>query len=237
MNNYETGSANQADVTRLNRFITKMFGVTAIAVLVSAVSAYLATHQFLPVIGQLLSTNPLFLYVLLFLPVILSFAISFNVSRSATVSMSLLLLLAASYGITLGFIVYAYTPASVTIAFVSSATIFVTMAIYGARTNDDLSTWGRYLFGGLMGIIVASLLNFFFKNPMLDYLISYAGVAIFTGLSAYDVNRFKQLYQQFGEKMNENSLVIQGALNLYLDFLNLFLYLLQIFGQSNSRNN
>ncbi len=133
-------------------------------------------------------------------------------------------------GISLGFIFYAYEIASVFKAFISAAALYGIMAITGYTTKADLTNFGRLLLFALIGIIIASLINFFMKSSTMDYVISILGVIIFTGLTAYDVQKIKALSYQSDGSVMYRKLGILGALNLYLDFINLFLYLLRLFG-------
>ncbi|GAB4447196.1 MAG: Bax inhibitor-1/YccA family protein [Bacteroidia bacterium] len=143
---------------------------------------------------------------------------------------SIFILYALVNGISLGFIFYVYDIGSIFKAFISAAALFGVMAIAGYTTKTDLTSLGRILFFGLIGIIIASLINFFMKSDTMDYIISVLGVIIFTGLTAYDVQKIKALSYESDGSVMYRKLGIMGALNLYLDFINLFLYLLRIFG-------
>ena len=136
-------------------------------------------------------------------------------------------------GISLSFIFWAYTTASIFKTFIIAAGMFGTMAIVGYTTKTDLTKFGSFLFMALIGIIIASLVNFFMHSARLDYIVSIIGVLIFTGLTAFDVQKIKQIGEagiNDGDVMAK--ITIQAALTLYLDFLNLFLYLLRFFGNS-----
>jgi FtsH-binding integral membrane protein len=136
-------------------------------------------------------------------------------------------------GVSLSFIFWAYTTASIFKTFIITAGMFGTMAIVGYTTKTDLTKFGSFLFMALIGIIIASLVNFFMHSARLDYIVSIIGVLIFTGLTAFDVQKIKQIGEagiNDGDVMAK--ITIQAALTLYLDFLNLFLYLLRFFGNS-----
>lgn len=136
-------------------------------------------------------------------------------------------------GMSLSFIFWAYTSASIFKTFVISAGMFGVMAVVGYTTNTDLTKFGSFLFMALIGIIIATLVNFFMHSARLDYIISIVGVLIFTGLTAYDVQKIKQIGNagiNDGDVMAK--ITVHAALSLYLDFLNLFLYLLRFFGSS-----
>lgn len=135
----------------------------------------------------------------------------------------------ATIGITLSSIFLAYTSTSIMRVFFIAGGMFLVMALFGYLTKANLSKLGPLLLMGLVGIIIASLVNIFLGSNTLQLVVSYLGVAIFLGLTAYDVQKIKALYSQFGTAGN---VAIFGALSLYLDFLNLFLFLLRIFGGS-----
>lgn len=137
-------------------------------------------------------------------------------------------------GITLSVIFLVYTGASVATAFFVTAGTFAALSVYAITTNRELGSWGQYLFGALIGLIIASLVNYFLRSPGLDYLISFAGVFIFMGLTAYDTQMIKRMSAAMGPNVDEADFIrvsILGALRLYLDFINLFLYLLRFFGR------
>lgn len=139
-------------------------------------------------------------------------------------------------GITLSVIFLAYTGGDIARAFFVTAGTFAGMSIYGSVTKRDLSGIGSYLFMGLIGIIIASLVNILLKSSALDWIISLVGVAVFLGLTAYDTQRIKKMSDELSDQVGEVmylKLSIIGALKLYLDFINLFLFFLRIFGRRN----
>ena len=134
-------------------------------------------------------------------------------------------------GLSLSVIVAAYSPMAIVKTLGITAATFGTMAVLGYTTKTDLSKMGTYLMMALIGIIIASVVNWFVGSSQLDYLISIGGVIIFTGLTAYDMQKIKRIGSSLDSYDNNASkLAIMGALNLYLDFVNLFLFLLRIFG-------
>lgn len=142
---------------------------------------------------------------------------------------------AAINGISLSFILLTYTSSSVIGCFASAAVMFGVMAVMGYTTNKDLTSFGRILTMGFVGILVAILINMFLQSQIMDYVISLVGVAVFTGLTAYDVQKLKRIsigleYEGIGTA-SVRKLSILGALTLYLDFINLFLMLLRLFGR------
>jgi FtsH-binding integral membrane protein len=143
-------------------------------------------------------------------------------------------LFAALNGVTLSLIFLAYTGTAIARVFFITAGTFAGVSLYAATTRRDLSGIGQYLFMGLIGIIIASLVNFFLRSETLYWIISYIGVAVFVGLTAYDTQIIKRWSDQQGDSLAEADfmrLSILGALKLYLDFINLFLFFLRIFGR------
>lgn len=137
-------------------------------------------------------------------------------------------------GITLSTIFLAYTGATIALAFVTTAAAFGGMSLYAMTTKRSLQGMGHYLMMGLIGIIIASVINLFLKSPALYYLISYAGIAVFMALTAYDTQRIIAMSRQYSGTVDETDYIrisIMGALKLYLDFINIFLFVLRIFGR------
>lgn len=151
---------------------------------------------------------------------------------SATVALGLFFIYAATMGLTVGAIVSVYTEASVAAAFFSAAALFGAAAIYGAVTKRTLSGLGPTLFIGVVGLVVASIVNIFLANSMISFVISVIGVVIFTALTAYDVKRIVSADYAARTGSMEKAAVF-SALTLYLDFINIFLFLLRIFGSRN----
>ncbi len=172
-------------------------------------------------------------FLLFIAQLIIVVAISGAINRiSATAALALFFVYAASLGVTMGLIVASYTTGSVVTAFLSASAMFGAAAVYGAVTKRSLAAMGSILFMGLIGLLVAMLLNLLFPNGMMTFVISIVGVVIFTALTAYDVQRIQagDLAAQTGSM--EKAAVI-GALRLYLDFLNLFLFMLRLMGGRN----
>lgn len=136
-------------------------------------------------------------------------------------------------GVVFSSLFFVYTLGSIANVFLITAGTFAAVSCFGYFTKSDLSKWGTYLFMGLIGLIIASLVNWFLKSAMLDWIASYVGVAIFVGLTAYDTQKIKEMIQENSMEGEEvtNKIALMGALSLYLDFINLFLYLLRIFGR------
>lgn len=151
---------------------------------------------------------------------------------SAGVATSLFMLYSALTGLTLSSILFIYTAESIAATFVVTAGMFGAMSLYGYTTKRDLSGFGNMLFMGLIGIVLASLVNFWLKSEALMWAVTYIGVVIFVGLTAYDTQKLKNIGQQIdlNDASQLRKTAILGALTLYLDFINLFLMLLRIFG-------
>ena len=150
---------------------------------------------------------------------------------SASQATGVFFLYAGLTGITLSSVFVLYTASSITSTFFVTAGTFGAMSLYGYTTKKDLTSWGSFLFMGLIGIIIASVVNMFMQSPMMHMIITYAGVLIFVGLTAYDTQKIKEMNILGNEGTDEDTKeAIRGALTLYLDFINLFLMLLRLMG-------
>ncbi|MDA3852379.1 MAG: Bax inhibitor-1/YccA family protein [Spirochaetaceae bacterium] len=137
-------------------------------------------------------------------------------------------------GVTLSPLLLVYTGQDISLAFFTTAATFAGVSLWAMTTDKDLSGFRHYLIMGVWGLIIASLINYFVQSPMMYYLISYIGVAVFIGLTAYDTQQIQKWNNQLGENADEamvTRLSILGALKLYLDFINIFLFMLRIFGR------
>ena len=161
----------------------------------------------------------------------LVFFISFRIhTLQYTTALGLFMLYAALLGAALTSVLVAYTGASVARVFFISAASFGALSLYGYTTQRDLSAMGSFLIMGLFGIIIASLVNIFLKSSGLDWAISVIGVGVFAGLTAYDTQRIKEMYDSIDDDGTMGRKAVMGALSLYLDFINLFLMLLRLVG-------
>ena len=221
---------NDIDIRSSNNFLRKVFLYMILGIAISfGTGAYL------------LYFNQGLLYVLFdyykFLVIAelaMVFSMSFLINKiSASFARILFLAYSLVNGITLTTIGIIYAPQVIFYAFMTTLTIFVVTAIYGYTTQEDLSSYRRFFIIALISLIVLSIFNVFMKVGMLEWVITIAGVVIFTGLIAYDVNRIKALSYELADGDNEamEKMGIIGALNLYLDFINLFIYILRIFGR------
>lgn len=150
----------------------------------------------------------------------------FKVGTAAT----LFVLYAALNGVTISLLLLAYTTSSVFKAFLITAGTFAATSIWATTTKKDLSAWGSFLFMGLIGIIIASVVNMFLGSPMIDWIVSIVGVGVFVGLTAYDTQALRAMVLQAANEVTVSKMAIFGALKLYLDFINLFIMLLRLFG-------
>ena len=166
---------------------------------------------------------------------VLVFAISGAINKLSLSTATLLFIIySVVNGATLSSIFVIYEPMVITKVFFITAGTFGAMALYGYTTKKDLTSIGKILFMALIGLVIATVVNMFLKSPSFDYILSYIGVAIFIGLTAWDSQKIKQMLQvQYDMSEGAQKLALLGALTLYLDFINLFLYLLRIFGGSN----
>ena len=173
-----------------------------------------------------------------FMPIVLMlitlgmvFFISFRIDRlQPTTAFALFTVYAGLMGVSLASIFLAYTGVSITRVFFITAATFGAMSLYGYTTKRDLSGFGSFLFMGLIGLIIASLVNIWLASSMMQFVISAVGVLIFVGLTAYDTQQIKEMYDVNDDGTVSGRKAIMGALRLYLDFLNLFIMLLQLFG-------
>lgn len=137
-------------------------------------------------------------------------------------------------GVTMSFIFIAYTSTSIATAFFVTAGMFAAMSFIGFVTKKDLSSFGSFFTMALIGLIIASVVNIFLNNSVMYWIITYVGVLLFVGLTAYDTQKIKQMLIEYGDEVNDSTqkLALIGSLSLYLDFINLFLYILRLFGNN-----
>ena len=195
-----------------------------------AAVAQLESGQYLTKWGVLLYTTPL-MWVVALAPLAFVMVLSFGINKLSTgAAQATFWAFSAIMGLSLSSIFLVYTDASIAKVFFITAATFGAMSLYGYTTKRDLTGMGNFLMMGLIGIIIASIVNIFMGSTMLDFAISVLGVLIFTGLTAYDTQKIKESYSEsYGsDALAKNA--IMGALSLYLDFINLFMMLLRLFG-------
>ena len=221
---------NTAAVSLTNSVMRRVYFKMFLAMIVTAVtSVFVAGNE---AILTLIFSSRVAPIVLLVLQVGVVLILSGRIQKLSTGAASLLFYLySVLTGVTLSVILLVYTASSIAQTFFITAAVFAAMSIYGYFTSNDLSRFGSIMFMALIGLIVCSLVNMFFKSSTMDWIISFAGVLIFIGLTAWDTQKIKYMTAYADESMVGKIATI-GALNLYLDFVNLFLYLLRFFGDS-----
>lgn len=211
----------------LNSFFTKIYGYMSAAVAVSALTAFFGS--FSPTVIRFMS-NPIALFAVFGVQLVLAYSMSsLKSQRSPLVSALGLFVFAGLEGLLFSGIFIVYTAQNITSAFVSAFVMFAVLSFMGSTTKKDLSGIGRQARAALIAFIIVSLINLFLQSPMITYVFSFIGLVIFAGLTAWDTQRLRQMYLQMGSQVNVNNLALMGALQLYLDFINIFIFLLNIF--------
>ena len=219
----------------LRAHMIRVYNYMAAAVALSGVAAWLTFNAAvvdgrLTPFGQTMF-NPVTMIVLMLATLGLVFFISFRIDRlQFTTALALFMVYAGLLGVTLAPIFLVYTGASITKVFFISAASFGALSLWGYTTQRDLSGMGSFLIMGLFGLIIASLVNLFLKSSGLDFIISCVGVLVFAGLTAWDTQKIKEMYNAYDDGTVAGRKAVMGALSLYLDFINLFLMLLRLIG-------
>ena len=232
---YDVDSLRNKDYAMSTAFpalMRKVFVWMTLALAITGLTAYgVATS---PAILSLIFSSKVTFFGLIIAEFALVFAISGAINRlSLSTATMLFILYSVINGATLSSIFFAFSVATISKVFFITAGTFGAMALVGYTTKTDLTSMGKLLFMALLGIIIASVVNMFVASSGLDLILSYVGVLVFVGLTAYDTQKIKQMCQtapDAGESAQKLALI--GALSLYLDFINLFLYLLRIFGNN-----
>lgn len=228
-----TSTRPRTDVA-VNEFVRSVYNWMGLGLALTAFVAFYVSSS--PTIMRLVFGNSLVFIILIVAELGLVFSLAGMVNRmSAGTATSLFLVYSGLNGLTLSFVFLAYTRTSIASTFFVCAATFVACSVYGWTTKKDLTSWGGFLFMGLIGIIIASVVNMFIRSSGMSLIISYIGVIVFVGLTAYDTQKLKNMALTQPDGM-EGAVVrkgaILGALALYLDFINLFLMLLRIFGSA-----
>lgn len=234
-NNFNYVQSQEETAAISKTFMSSVFSWMFAALAITSVVAFyfgnsidLITLLVDPTLGKMTGLG----YLVMFSPLAFILVMSFGFNKlSYPVLLFIFLLFAAVMGMSLSFIFLAYTSSSIFGTFVAASGMFGVMALVGYTTKTDLTKFGSIMMMGLVGIVIASIINMFMQSSQMDYIISFIGVLVFTGLTAYDVQKLKNIGAgiQFGTAA-ASKLVIMGALNLYMDFINLFLMLLRLFG-------
>ncbi len=213
---------------RVTAFLSAVYGWMCAGLAITATSAWFIAAS--PAIVRAIATNRMLFWGLMIAQLGIVFVLSARVQRLAASTASLLFVLySALTGVTMAFVLLAFTGESVATTFLVTAGIFGGLAVYGTVTRRSLAGLGQFLFMGLIGVVLASVVGMFWHSDGLQFVVSFIGVLVFSGLAAYDAQRLKEMAvaASGGET---SSYAIVGALTLYLDFINLFLFLLRFTG-------
>ena len=220
-------SADVRDV-RVTSFLSKVYGWMFLGLLITAGTALVVSSS--QTLIETFIANRILFWILVLGQLGLVFYLSARVERIAPVTAAgLFMLYSAMVGITSSVIFLVYTSASIVSAFMIAGTMFGAMAVFGTLTKRSLAGVGQFMFMGLIGLIVASIVNIFWLNSMLSFVISVVGVIVFTGLTAWDAQRLKEMAVSLPDG-RVGSYAVVGALSLYLDFINLFFFILRLMG-------
>ncbi len=230
---YKMENSNQEPLIlsqNISVYMTKVYNWMAVALLLTGLVAYFTAGS--EMLIQAIVGNRILFFGLIIGELFLVGYISKRINRISAYNATLLFsLYAILNGLTFAVIFLVYTSESISSTFLITAGTFGAMSLYGYFTKQDLTKLGNIAFMALIGIIIASIVNFFMQSEMMQWIISYLGVAIFVALTAYDTQKLKTIAENgFTNEENMEKSAILGALTLYLDFINLFLFLLRIFG-------
>lgn len=227
-NDVYSSQGNAGMQTGLNTYIAKVFGIMFLGLLVTAGAAlFTATNK--TMMEFVFGGKMFFVFVIAELGLVIALTAGITKMSYAVMQM-MFYLYAIINGVTLASVFYVYELGTIGLAFFTAAISFGVMAVYGAVTKKDLTKIGNILIMGLIGILVASIINIFVGSSQFDLFISFAAVAVFVGLVAFDTQKLKSYYyMSSGDYQMQRKIAIMGSLSLYLDFINIFLYLLRIF--------
>lgn len=236
--NATTGVRTSAVIDEgLRTHMNKVYGTMSVGLLVTALAAWAvgSSDVLLSIFRDPISLRPNIMgWVIMFAPLAMVFAFGAAINRlSAAGAQLFFYAFAAVMGLSISWIFAVFTGYSVVQTFLVTAVSFAGLSLWGYTTKKDISGWGSFLIMGLIGLIVASIVNIFLGSPAIHFAISIIGVLIFAGLTAYDTQKIKTSYIEHAQHMDSEWLAksaIMGALNLYLDFVNLFMFLLQFMG-------
>jgi len=227
---YGPRSAGQAPFIDegLRSYMISIYNFMSLGLGVTGLVAYLVATT--PALIQLFILSPL-RWVVMFAPLAIVFFLGFRVQTLSTSAVRAgFWAFATIMGLSMASIFLVFTGQSIARVFFITASVFAGMSLYGYTTRQDLSAFGSFLIMGLIGIVIASLVNIFMASSALQFAISVVGILVFTGLTAYDTQRLKELYYSGQSGGDINKLAVMGALTLYLDFINIFISLLHLFG-------
>ncbi|MCI0546268.1 MAG: Bax inhibitor-1/YccA family protein [Candidatus Rokubacteria bacterium] len=223
-----SASASPRAAEQVGQFLRLVYGWMCAGLAITAAVAYGVAGS--PAIVGAMASNPVLLIVLVAAQLGLVFVLAARAQRlSPGVAALLFIAYAALTGVTLSLVLLAYTGASIASTFVVTAGMFGALALFGTTTSRNLAGVGQFMMLGLIGLILASVVGFFWQNDALQFLISVVGVIVFAGLAAYDAQRLRQMALSVAPNQM-NSYAVVGALSLYLNFINLFLFILRLTG-------
>lgn len=231
MSFYNYGSSDQQSLdVYVSQVMRQVFTKMFLAMVITALSAYMVLS--IPELATFIFTKTMVYWGLLIGEIVMVIALSAALNKLSNIGATLLFYAYSILnGLTLSCIVLVYTSASIVMTFAITAGVFATMAIYGYVTKNDLTKFGSFMTMALFGLIICIVVNMFMHSSTMEWIISFAGVVIFIGLTAWDVQKIKRM-AMMTDYNNASKLATIGALSLYLDFVNLFLYLLRFFGNS-----
>jgi len=215
----------------LRAHMNKVYGTMSVGLLITALVSWAVGNN-----DAMLSAlfTGFTRYIVMFAPLIMVFAFGAMINRlSAAGAQLFFYAFSAAMGLSISYIFAIYTDFSITQTFIVTSIAFAGLSLWGYTTKKDISGWGAFLIMGVIGLIVASIVNIFLASPAIMFAISIIGVLIFAGLTAYDTQKIKNTYLQhahMGDSEWMGKAAIMGALNLYLDFINMFMFLLHLFG-------
>jgi FtsH-binding integral membrane protein len=229
MNGERTFPPTHAVFDRVNAFLRGVYGWMCGGLTITAVTASLVSAS--PTIVVAVTTNRLLFWALVIVQLGIVFTLSARVERlAASTAAALFIVYSILTGVTLSLVLLALTAESVTTTFVVTAAMFGSLALYGSLTRSDLTGLGAFLFMGLVGVVLASIVSIFWQSDAFQFVLSLVGVVVFTGLTAYDANRLRAMALAMAQS-ETSAYAVAGALALYLDFINLFLFMLRFLGQ------
>jgi len=228
--NFSTATKSEAQVDQgLRSYMLRVYNYMATGLGLTGLTAYFVAIT--PSLFNAIYGTP-FYWIVALAPLGFVFYLSARLHKiSFAKAQTVFWIFSGVMGLSMAYIFIAFTGASIARVFFITAGTFAGMSLYGYTTKKDLTGWGSFLFMGLIGIIIAMIVNIFLQSGMLSFIISCVGVLVFVGLTAYDTQRIKEMYYASDHPEISGKKAIMGALKLYLDFINLFIMLLRLFGQ------
>ncbi|MFZ2619799.1 MAG: Bax inhibitor-1/YccA family protein [Alphaproteobacteria bacterium] len=219
-------TSESAIAAHMRQVFNYMTGGVALS---GGIAYFLGTYNGGALLSMLVGSG--LMWVLMLATLGLVFFLSFRVhTLQPATALGLFALYSAMNGAMLAPLVWAYTGASVATAFITAAGMFAAMSVYGYTTNRSLNGLGSFLFMGLIGIVIASVVNIFMQSSQMSFVISLLAVPLFAGMTAYDTQKIKEMGMAAGDDVSRSRMAVMGALQLYLDFINMFIHLLQLLG-------